>query len=250
MKHLFFISILSISLQCATAQCYMDRHSTNWMDAWISCEKNPSPNISNSEGHWILYDLKERYDIDKIKFWNINDPAHLSWGIRRCKIEYSGNQQDWFNAGEFILEQGTGSPIYEGMNWINIRMPEARYVLITALSNYGKDDCYGFAELLFSAEKTVITSVDEQKETDFLNVNVSPNPMDHFFIAQIESSPGKELHYQCIDLLGKVIEQGKVEMTESKHYLKVFTEDWPAGNYRLVLIHSGRSKVVPLIKLK
>ncbi|MEP7196403.1 MAG: hypothetical protein ABI851_07760 [Saprospiraceae bacterium] len=240
-----FLFIHSISF----GQCFPDQHSTNWFDAWVSCQPAPSPNIASKDGHWIVYDLKERYSIDKIKLWNINDPAHLDWGIRDCKIEYSGNLVDWYDAGEFRLEKASGKSHYEGMDWMNVRMPEARYILISALSNYGKEDCYGFAEIKFSAEKNLISSNDNTNNDVTMKAVISPNPFQDYFMANISSNVGDEIHYSCVDLFGHVISSGKINMTQSNYILRVLTNEWATGNYQLILRKANQIAHYSIVKL-
>jgi len=159
------------------AQCYPDRHSTNWFDAWISCQEKENPNPVNKAGHWILFDLKNQYEIDKIKFWNINDPDRLNWGMKDVLIDYSIDSILWANAGTFSLQQGEGSNRYEGMDWTDVVIPKARYVLISGLSNYG-GSCSGFAEIRFSAEKiNIVTDNTEVNNptTNALDIKIQPN---------------------------------------------------------------------------
>ena len=249
-KLIIFSFLICLFVQNIIAQCYPDRHSTDWFDAWISCQESLSPNPANKTGHWIVYDLKDRYTIDKIKVWNVNDPAHLDWGIRDFKIEYSGNYINWFDAGEFKLDKANGSPIYEGMNWINVRMPEARYVLITAISNYGKEQCYGFAEIEFSAEKTIITSDHNAANEVELKASILPNPFEDYFIANVQANLADDVEYTCLDLVGHVIQQGKIKMHKSNYMLRILTEEWPAGQYNLILRSAGKRIHLPMVKFR
>ena len=110
-KSIITIFILSISLSLF-GQCFPERHSTNWFDAWVSCETSISPNSSKS--HWIMYELDALYKIDKFKIWNINDPSHLEWGTKNLLIEYSEDGKNWFIGDSFVLTKATGTNDYEG----------------------------------------------------------------------------------------------------------------------------------------
>jgi len=218
------------------------------MDAWISCQESPSPNPSNPNGHWIVYDLKERYSIEQMKLWNVNDPAHLDWGIKDFILEYSGNYMDWFKAGEFQLEKATGISHYEGMDWINVRMPEARYVLITAISNYGKSDCYGFAEVRFSAEKTIISETNKVEDSNFSAI-IYPNPAQDQFLANINGITGDEIEFSCFDMFGHRIEQGKIKLTKSNYLLRVISTNWLPGQYQFVIKSKQHIKRYSVVKM-
>lgn len=148
-KSIITIFILSISLNLF-GQCFPERHSTNWFDAWVSCETSISPNSSKS--HWIMYELDALYKIDKFKIWNINDPSHLEWGTKNLLIEYSEDGKNWFIADSFVLTKATGTNDYEGDDWIDLNIPKAKFLLLTSLTNF-KGDCHGFSEIKFSAEK-------------------------------------------------------------------------------------------------
>lgn len=250
MKKIIVLFLVVISCVQLDAQCYPDQHSTSWMDSWISCSEAPSPNIANGNGHWILYDLKERYTIDQVKVWNVNDPAHLDWGIKDCKIEYSGNLTNWYQAGELRLDKATGRSNYEGMDWTNLRMQEARYVLITALSNYGTGNCYGLAEIRFSAEKVLISDINsDSNATSELSATIQPNPVSDQFMAKIQSKVGEELEYSCVDMFGHVIDKGRINLSKSNYILRVITTHWVPGQYQFVIKSDDQVRRYSVVKI-
>lgn len=230
-------------------QCYPDQHTTNWMDAWISCQKSPSPNAANPDGHWIVYDLKERYNIEQIKFWNVNDPAHLDWGIKDFKVEYSGNYINWYDAGTFRLNKATGLGRYEGMDWMNIRIPEARYILITAMSNYGSGNCFGLAEARFSAEKVLISDNNNQASGLELSAIIQPNPVSDQFMAKIQLESGESIEYSCVDMYGHILETGKIDLTRPNYILRVITTNWIPGQYQFIVKTKNQVKRYSVVKI-
>ena len=201
---LIYISILMMSSYLLSAQCYPDRHSTNWFDGWVSCHSKTSPNPSNTAGHWLLYDLGNRYKIDKLKIWNSNDPSHLDWGMKEVKVDYSKDSIVWKTIGILDLEKATGTNRYEGMDWLNVTIPDAKYILLTAVSNFGRDSCYGLAEIRFSAEKLNLTQVNEIADHENIQTSISPNPCTDLFYAQIATTNPEMLTYQCTDITGKI----------------------------------------------
>jgi len=146
----------------AMGQCYPDRHSTSWYDGWISCEKAANPNDVYEASHWILYDLNENFELGKMHVWNSNDPSHLDYGMNEVNVDYSLDGIEWINLGLFYFDPATGKSIYEGFEGPDFGGVLARYVLLTAMSNYG-GECYGLSEIKIEVEKSTVGI----EETDF-----------------------------------------------------------------------------------
>ncbi|MBK9107535.1 MAG: discoidin domain-containing protein [Saprospiraceae bacterium] len=224
-------------LFCTTqifAQCFPDRHSTNWVDSWISCSVKSNPNPAQTESHWIMFDLNKQYRIDRFKIWNLNDPDRLAWGMQNIAIDYSKDSIVWNHAGTFLIDKASGNNRYEGMPWMDIIIPEARYVLITALSNYG-GNCAGLSEILFSAEK-VQSPVDVEDETfaSEYKVDIKPNPFTDLLSISFSGEQGSRISYQIVDLLGKSQEAGFISLDNGFSYLKLSTRKWMPGSYLLI----------------
>lgn len=197
-KSIITIFILSISLNLF-GQCFPERHSTNWFDAWVSCETSISPNSSKS--HWIMYELDALYKIDKFKIWNINDPSHLEWGTKNLLIEYSEDGNNWFIADSFVLTKATGTNDYEGDDWIDLNIPKAKFLLLTSLTNF-KGDCHGFSEIKFSAEKIKLnTTISYEKNK--MRVEVTPNPFSNQIEVNINSSLNGSCQIEILNSLGQ-----------------------------------------------
>lgn len=197
-KSIITIFILSISLSLF-GQCFPERHSTNWFDAWVSCETSISPNSSKS--HWIMYELDALFKIDKFKIWNINDPSHLEWGTKNLLIEYSEDGKNWFIADSFVLTKAPGSNDYEGDDWIDLNIPKAKFLLLTSLTNF-KGDCHGFSEIKFSAEKIKLnTTISYEKNK--MRVEVTPNPFSNQIEVNINSSLNGSCQIEILNSLGQ-----------------------------------------------
>lgn len=52
------------------SQCIGTDHDNNIISSWKSCSPVANPNPSYSDGHWILYDLGEVYNINGSHIWN------------------------------------------------------------------------------------------------------------------------------------------------------------------------------------
>lgn len=135
----------AVSLQ---AQLYPDRHTTSTVDGWKSCTAAQNPNPGLGIGHWLQFDLLSPRQVTTLKLWNHNDPANLDDGVQIINIQTSLDKTNWTDLGDFAVTQSTGSAFYEGEDVANFNGQLMRFVIITAVSNYG-GTCYGFDEARF-----------------------------------------------------------------------------------------------------
>lgn len=132
------------------AQCFMDQHNCTWFDGWISCDQQASPNPARDNGHWIMYDFGQQYELFEMHVWNTNAPDHLDYGLQNVVIDISADGINWAEFGQYVFPQGTGDMRYEGTEVMHFDSANARYVLITAIDNYG-GSCYGLSEIRIRA---------------------------------------------------------------------------------------------------
>ena len=244
MKSFILIIGLLFSVQLAFGQCYSDRHNTSWFEGWISCDEFPSPNEIRGDGHWILYDFKKTYRLGNSHIWNVNDPLHLARGLQDVAIDYSIDGDTWVEAGTYVWDQGSGSSIYEGVIGPNFDGLDARFVLITALSNYG-DDCYGFSEIRFEAEElddVIVTSTRDREKSNCLEVALYPNPVHDQGRMMIQTYCADEIRYSVMDVLGREVFFGDLPSTSALNDVVIDARDFPAGTY-LVSVRQGIQEV-------
>ncbi|MCB0688866.1 MAG: discoidin domain-containing protein, partial [Saprospiraceae bacterium] len=157
-KALILISLLpNFSL---LGQCYPDRHSTTWFDGWVSCEAFPNPNAGRGLSHWIMYDFGKVYSLHGTHIWSTNDPANLDRGLKNVVIDYSLDGNNWVESGEYVFEKGEGISTYEGFEGPDLKGVKARYLLVTAVDNYG-GACFGLSEMRIDAEDSEVTDVED-----------------------------------------------------------------------------------------
>lgn len=128
------------------AQCFVDRHSTDISDAWLSCDLSANPNPSNSDSHWIMYDLGSIHPIFDIHVWNMNHPDFLNFGFKELQLDYSQDGVNWSTAGIYTIPKAFASSFYEGYRGINLKGQQTRYLLFTGVSNY-QGPCFGLGEI-------------------------------------------------------------------------------------------------------
>lgn len=232
-----------------SAQCHPDQHSTNWYDGWASCEKSISPNPERGNKHWIMYDLKEVYALGGTKIWNINDPKHLDWGVRKIYVDISTDGENWTEVGEFTIGQAPGLNQYEGEEGPNLEGFDGRYVLITAKNNYG-GECFGFSEIRIEAQETsIISSTSDLNENQCLKVSAFPNPfVERFEILFNAQCPG-EVTFELIDILGKQVISGQRDLHFGENKVHVNLEDVPVGSYFLNVRQGVDQLQVKVVKM-
>jgi len=249
MKNLIYIAVFFISsAQILEAQCYPDRHSTNWFDGWVSCEPSQNPISSYGETHWIMYDLGYDYVLNETQLWNTNAPKHLDYGINEFTIDYSLDAVTWDNLGNFNMEQAKGSSTYQGVEGPNFNATKARYVLITAISNFG-GDCYGLSELKISITDPFVV-VDEE---DGYNASVYPNPfIDTISLRIVSLSQNEPLNFSLYDIMGRAITSGNITISEdNQNYpLPINGYSLSVGIYILKTNQNGKEKSFKIIKRK
>jgi len=225
-----------------SAQCFPERHSTNWTDAWISCSPKPNPNPARDSSHWILFDLNKHYRIHQIKCWNLNDPDRLDWGMREISIDYSEDSVAWHSAGSIALERAPGHNRYEGAAWEDVPISSARYILLTSLSTHG-GECGGLSEIRFAAEKLQdpVDVVEPQRAKAF-SVKVSPNPFTDVASIVLEAAGTGSIEFQVSDLLGQVIERGSLYSENGFFSLRLPARHWKPGAY-LFIASDGKQLV-------
>ncbi len=124
-----------------------DLHSTESTDMWLSSNE---PN-----GAWIEYDLDKVYKLHGMLVWNYNgEGLNTIYGLRDVIIEHSTDGTSWTplsDVPEFPKAPGTDD--YYGPSIVNIGNVIARYVKITATSNWigGMFNQYGLSEVRFMA---------------------------------------------------------------------------------------------------
>ena len=156
---LFILGSSSIHSQCT------DPDPSIWKDHWKSCQESMNPKNEYGDSHWILYDLGFVRKLSKTRIWNANDPENLDLGFKQVQIDYSDDRDNWNHWGSMEFPKGTGTAIYGGFEGPDLVGVEARYVLITVLSNHGNSSCSGITEVKFNLmpnQSTVPMDEDEE----------------------------------------------------------------------------------------
>ncbi|WP_418604514.1 T9SS type A sorting domain-containing protein [Hwangdonia sp.] len=245
-SHLYILILSFLSTPFISAQCYPDRHSTNWFDGWVSCEKSPNPIASYGETHWIMYDLGYNYVLNETKLWNANEPKNLNYGINEFIVDYSLDGVTWTNLGAFNLEQASGISTYEGAEGPDFNATKARFVLITPTSNFG-GDCYGFSELKMSITDPFLVV----EEADVFNAMAYPNPfINNVTLRMVSLDENAPVKYALYDILGRTIISNTFNMSEGNdtYELPLHGNTLSIGIYILKITQNEKERSFKLIK--
>ncbi|MBN2183318.1 MAG: discoidin domain-containing protein, partial [Sedimentisphaerales bacterium] len=123
-----------------------DKHSILPATMWLTPEGQTGP-------AWIQYEFDKTYKLHEMLVWNYNGPSILWWyGLKEVAVEYSTDGTNWDlvpDVNEFA--KATGRPAYASNTTVPFNGVAAKYVRITATSNWsnGLFDQYGLSEVRF-----------------------------------------------------------------------------------------------------
>ena len=246
----FLVIVLSFRAEVSYGQCYPDRHSTNWYDGWVSCEAFPNPNPNHGISHWIMYDFGQVHALKKTKIWNTNDPNHLDRGLKDISIDVSENGTEWISAGTYTLSPADGKNTYQGSEGPDLSGINARYVLITAIENWG-GACYGLSEVRFEVEDAV-TGLEEHNASSqkCFEIEAYPNPFTVKSRIIIRSQCDTEINYRITDILGRAVGSGVVGGASGFHSIQLDGSNMVPGNYLVNVSQSGQFEQQHLVKIE
>ena len=122
--------------------------------AWVSCTNslNPNPNTARaSSAHWIKYDFTDRYKFSTSRVWNYNVENETDKGFKTVTIDYSTDGTTWQALGNtYSWPKAQGLPDYSGFAGPNFNDIKARFILISAIENWGAG-CSGLGKVAFDA---------------------------------------------------------------------------------------------------
>jgi hypothetical protein len=237
----FFLFFFGLSTYFASAQYHPDRHNTSYDKGWLSCESADSPNQVRGEGHWIMYDLGQLYNMGESTIWNSNIADNTNLGIKNMAVDYSVDGVTWITAGEYEIPEAPASNFYTGSDGPDLSGIEARYILITALSNYG-GSCVGFSEIRLNTAG-VVSDVVDVDELDG-NLTVSPNPISTIGNVTVGQVPFGNYKLLITDLSGKRIKSETVIINRDKQDISLDVNQYMAGFYVLTLTDGQKLKSI------
>lgn len=237
-----FLCLIAVDL---SAQCYPDRHNLTLSNSWISCTESINPNLSRGRGHWIMYDLGTTYALGQSHLWNLNLNEHQDNAIRNLTVDVSRDGSTWTEAGTYELSKATLSGFYEGEDGPDLSGHIARYVLITAIDNYG-GDCVGLSEFRVQATPAANTLVSDLALD--AQLTSQPNPTRTTTRITVQVANG-DYTYQVTDLSGSLLLQDQIRISDGSATLQIDASTWVSGTYQFTLTDGSRTASHTIVKL-
>ena len=146
-----------------------DLHSTEEADIWLSNMAGPQPT-------WIEYEFDKVFKLHQMWVWNFNQLVEpvVGFGFKEVTIEYSTNGTDWAvlaDVPEFA--QAPGAPGYAHNTTVDLGAVTAKYVKITANSNWGFLAQYGLSEVCFFYVPVVAREPDPASGATDIDLDVT-----------------------------------------------------------------------------
>lgn len=213
------------------AQHESDRHSTNYFDAWISCEEKPSPSNKWGNRHWVQYEFEAIYVLGQLKLWNYNDREHNGIGIRDVIIDYSLDGETWEEWGLYTFDKAPVNSFYRGVEGPDLGGIEAKFLLFTVLSNYGGGPCAGFAELKIETEGWSPNSTTNLNKEENLILFPNPTSMNSFVSMKLKSL--EPLNIVVLNLLGERVREWDINPKSLNFRYEMEIDNLVSGSYFL-----------------
>jgi len=133
-----------------------DLHSVEQPDMWLSSSTGQQPT-------WVEYEFDRVYKLHEMQVWNHNSFLErvVGFGIKDATVEYSADGVSWTTVGtthEFARASSAAG--YAANTIVDLSGVVAKYIKITANSNWGSLPQYGLSEVRFLYVPVLATGPD------------------------------------------------------------------------------------------
>jgi len=121
-----------------------DLHSIVSTAMWLSSSTGSQPT-------WIQYEFDKAYKLHEMWVWNYNVQFEnvIGFGLKDVTVQYSTDSLDWKVLSDVRFARGPGAAGYAHDTIVDFGGVVAKYVKITAKSNWGGQAQYGLSEVRF-----------------------------------------------------------------------------------------------------
>jgi len=208
-------------------QCFPDRHSTQWQDAWYSCELTADDPQTDSLNHWVMYDFGSNHQLGKIQIWNFNaSPSGLKIGVRLVKPFFSKDSINWTEGPVFELDSASGFDDYEGEMTQNFNI-KTRYVHLSILETHGDTVCAGISHIRFYDTPATFSAKPK------LSMAVYPNPSQGMFSIELKADTKGYIDIELRNAIGELLRIIRAEGEQILYNLPLDISNVPNGIYFL-----------------
>ena len=249
MKRILYILTIIIGISpVVQSQCLTDRHNTTWYDGWISCDASLNPNQERGLSHWIMYDFAKETEIKGLHIWNSNIPGYLDYGMKSVAIDYSKDGETWHEVGTYQFEQAPGKNSYEGFDLETFDSFKTRYLLLTALNNYG-GECYGLSEVRFDLDSSAYGFDENSDANACMSAMIYPNPFRSQTTLKVNIQCPSESYWFVTDSYGRQVVAKTEIPTPTQQNIVINASNWSAGVYYLTIMKDKIARQYKLVKL-
>jgi len=176
------------------------------------------------------------YSLNASTIWNCNVYNQTDAGIQTYAVDFSLDGITWQEVGEYGLSQAEASTFYEGEAGPDFDGLEARYILISSLSEYGSD-CACLSEVRFETSG-IISDIVESNELE-IGLTLAPNPASDLVQLSFNNEKNSfDSEITVLDQTGRLIKKFDQKIDKGVSTIDLSTSELATGNY-LVKIQSN-----------
>ncbi len=186
-----------------------DTHSSGFDLGWLSPSTAANPVPGRTGQRWLRYDLGHLYRLGRSTIWNYNEAGATEFGLRSVTIDTSPDGTTWTELGTSEFPQAPGAPTYPGFAGPDFGGVSARYVVLTANTNWGASDYWGLAEIRIdvatatAADGPMLAIVSVTSDTVQLMARSAADASN----SQLQSSSDLRTWYATANIAGPGVQQ-------------------------------------------
>lgn len=131
-------------------------HGNGYDAGWLSPRSSANPVPGRGNSFWPRYDLGHLYRLGASTIWNYNEASATASGLRSVTVDTSTDGNTWTALGTYEFARAPGTPAYPGAAGPDFGGVTARFVVLTATTNWGDREHWGLDELRIEVNREII----------------------------------------------------------------------------------------------